>query len=76
MLDRNYVRNNLETIREMLRSRLIDYDLTEFEQITFRLRDLMKNEQEERNRLNVISKEIGVVFGKIKKGEASEADAE
>jgi seryl-tRNA synthetase len=66
MLDLRFIRNHLETIKEMLRNRKYELDLSGFEAVDRKRRDILPLVEELRHRRNRVSDEIASMK---KKGE-------
>ena len=69
MLDMKFVRENLDAVREMLKNRCNDLDLSAFAAIEETRRRILREVEEKKARRNAVSKEIGV---RKKAGEAAE----
>lgn len=67
MLDRNFVRDNIEEVKKILARRGGSYDLSEFEKISHQLRDVQQEEETLNAKVNSISKQIGELFRSGKK---------
>ncbi|MFH1148614.1 MAG: serine--tRNA ligase [Pseudomonadota bacterium] len=59
MLDLKYVRENLDSIKEMLARRGSDLSLSEFEAVDTERRRIIQDVEDFRNRRNVVSEEVG-----------------
>jgi len=70
MLDLKYVRNNLDAVREMLKRRGYELDLSDFARLDERRRDLLARSEALKHRRNKASMEIGAAR---KRGEDSSA---
>ena len=66
MLDLKYIRNNIETIKTMLKNRNNDLDISVFESIDAERRDRLAEVEALRSKRNTVSEEIAVMK---KKGE-------
>ena len=69
MLDMKFVRENLDAVREMLKNRCNDLDLSAFAAIEETRRRILREVEEKKARRNAVSKEIGV---RKKAGESAE----
>jgi seryl-tRNA synthetase len=58
MLDLKYIRNNLESVKEMLRNRGQDLEMSLFETIDRKRRDILPEIENLRHRRNRVSQEI------------------
>jgi seryl-tRNA synthetase len=67
MLDRNFVRDNIEEVKKALARRGDNYDLSEFEKISHKLRDVRQEEETLNAKINSVSKSIGELFRSGKK---------
>jgi seryl-tRNA synthetase len=70
MLDLKFIRSHMETVREMLRNRRYELDLSEFESIDRKRREILPVVEELRHRRNKVSEEIALMK---KKGEDASA---
>jgi seryl-tRNA synthetase len=61
MLDLRFVRSHMDTVREMLRNRRYELDLTEFEKIDTRRREILPLVEELRHQRNKVSEEIALM---------------
>jgi seryl-tRNA synthetase len=61
MLDLKFIRSHVETIREMLRNRRYDLDLSAFENIDRKRREILPVVEELRHRRNKVSEEIALM---------------
>jgi len=69
MLDLKFIRSHMESIREMLRNRRYDLDLSAFENIDRKRREILPVVEELRHRRNKVSEEIALM--KKKSADAS-----
>src|SRR3989339_2037265 len=61
MLDLKFIRSHMESIREMLRNRRYDLDLSAFENIDRKRREILPVVEELRHRRNKVSEEIALM---------------
>ena len=59
MLDRKYVRENIEEVQEALENQNMELDLDEFEKLEEERRDLLYETEQLRHKRNVASDKIG-----------------
>ncbi len=76
MLDRGFIRQNAELVKERARSKGVEAPVEEFLRLDESRRKLLTSLEAKQAQLNKLSKEIGMLMGQGKKEEAEVAKAE
>ena len=58
MLDLKFIRSNLDTVKEMLKNRGYDLDISAFENIDLKRREILPDLERLRHQRNTVSQEI------------------